>query len=380
MTCYAQNDDYYLEDETTGELISASQSKLSFHAKFDGDYWIVLAGYGGSIGNYEINVMEVDCPGSIATNFQCSSAVEVSLPAEYTVSFDFLPLSNLDDHLPDCPVGELFEPTLWYKFVGDGSCFQVKVSTDDMPGLDVPFAVVQESSTDCIMTGCPLSFSVYYPDSDESMIQWRTDEGTNYYIVLVDPSLDLGSLTVSFDSVPCPEQSGGGTCDAPIAVSSLPYFFRGSFGFVGPTPYYELFYECPQGSYEDKRMMWFQLPLRDATYCLDVEVFAWETSVDIVESYEGFTVEACQEKMQCHRSISSFPRTVKVPAGAAYYAAVWSPNDGPLSLNFTVRRNYCSTETFSMWVLFSDIFPYTLADGGVSRDAAQRRLYQCHCH
>lgn len=337
MTCYAQNDDV-LTEEPDGGVSSTLYSKLTFHANFDAEYWIVVAGYSDLVGNYELLVVEVDCPINIASNTACSSSVAVTPPAQYTANFDFLPLTNLDQHLPNCPIGEV-TGTLWYKVVGDGSCLQSRTASNT-PGVEVAFALLEENG-DCVMSGCPLSFSIYNPDRDESMIQWRAIEGKTYYIVLVDLASDLASATVSFDSMTCPEEDGSGTCDDPAIISSFPYFYSGSFGFMRPT--YDLYYECPSGPYsyyEEKRIMWFQLPIQEETYCLSMEVSTWDTYVDIVQSYDSFTPESCFEVLGCHESLSTFPKTVKVPAQDAYYALAWSPYDGPLSLNLTVRLYY----------------------------------------
>ena len=155
LICHAQNDDFGFQSPN-GTLAWTTASKVSFTTEFDTNYWIVVAGFEDSVGNFELSLWEIDCPANHQLNTECAAAVEVSPPGEYTASFDFLPLLDLNNALEDCPSNELLG-TLWYKVGGDGSCLKAKVSIDQ-PHVEVPFVLVEEFS-DCKVTGCPLAFS-----------------------------------------------------------------------------------------------------------------------------------------------------------------------------------------------------------------------------
>jgi hypothetical protein len=353
VQCDAQNDDTSFGDDgygddgygddgsTVDDQIGDDglQSQVFFYAASGVDYWIVLGGYGGSTGSYDLSVQETACPTTeTPTNIDCASARTVSPPLSVEISLLFVPLGYLSI-TGECFYEGLLE-ALWYRVVGDGNCMEVRISDgrSTLLLLESPF-VVPESEACTSLSGCPIA-STYDGESGQGLLQWKSVPGTAYYLILIDEAGETAPLTtLEFDSFEC--DTVGGTCGDAVALEEFPIAIDGSLAFFAPTV--GDFSECPNVSDLDFRKQWFELPVRTDDYCLLVDLQSYDPEgrralqerkledsegtllAVVLEADKGFDASCLRNtSFPCLRETVIFPTILPVPANSSNYLVVAS--------------------------------------------------------
>lgn len=199
------------------------QSRVTFTAEKNQDYFIYVAGYMNSSGIFYLATAPVLPP----ENYQCHNAITVNHYPFAATGETGTCLAVRDTCLNTMSSG------LWYKVTGSGQPFVAHTcnsNTNYDSVIDVFSSCTEEQGADgCIATNNDACYR-------SSLVTWRSVQHSEYWILVTGYQNARGRFTLAIEQRSMNPYSH---CNEPIVITALPFYYSGQTDYLETT-----FSEC----------------------------------------------------------------------------------------------------------------------------------------